>query len=205
MKNVFKRIAVPVIFCLMLIVFVSSCGGPEDINQPTATPEVTLELTPDVTPDADPGGDNQSATVLSEETATALLLHYADVMKDGYGEGHKYLHLGSMEDFREYMIGFPDKIIELIIEETLKVNDYLYEFLVLIEWNIDAAGSYIREYYYVGMVDDIPFVMMNMWGIPEDILEGFDHDKYDLYYSDHVDDTRSREHNGKQVVEHGEW
>ena len=210
-----------VVLCVLSVILICSCGGSEvtvpSAPAPAVTPDVPAETPPPVSEDApdeapevsshapkdaSDTASEQPPAPLSEEIATALLLHYAEEMKEGYEKGHIYLHLGDFEFAREFMITFPEKMLELIIEETTRINDYLFEFLILIEWDLEWPGMYVREYYYVGVVDGIPFVMINQYGVPEELMENFNTEKYELYYSsEHIDDTRPREHNGKKVVE----
>ena len=212
------KVVLHIVLCVLSVVLICSCGGtevtvpsapapvvtpdvPPEVSPPApeATPDATPENTPDDAPDT---ASEQLPDPLSEEIATALLLHFAEAMKEGYEKGHIYLHLGDFEFAREFMINFPETMLELVIEETTRINDYLFEFLILIEWDLEWPGMYVREYHFVGVVDGIPFVMINQYGVPEELMENFDTEKYELYYSsEHIDDTRPREHNGKKVVE----
>jgi len=204
--KVFKLIC---IFALLLI-FISACGGTgtQELPSAPAAPAETAPVVPDPTPDPiqDVNLDKPSV-ILTEEIATQLMYVYAEAMKGGYKDGHIYIHLGDFEFAREYMIDFTEKMVDFIIEEATRINDYLIEFMVLMEWDTEYPGMYLRDYNFVGIVDDIPFVMINVYGITEDLeylWENFNLDKYELYHSDHIDDSRPREINGKIIIEHGD-
>jgi len=138
--------------------------------------------------------------------AESYLRAYYDALKHGFANAHGYLYFGEYEFVREDIIQFPDKLVDYIIEDSQRINDNLYEFTVLTEFDTIHVGMYSRGFSFVGRIGDQVYVMMSIDYIPEELRENLDYEKYETFYTRTTPEEgrRAKEAKGKQIIQPGD-
>lgn len=203
-----KRIATFIVVTTLALLLAACSGDSLNAKMDGITTAPIESASPDVSKNT-PSPDSSAPTLdttLDLKKAESLLSDYFNTLRDGFQYAHEYLYFGEYEYIREEVASFPDKIVDFVIEDSQKINDNLYEFTVLTEFDIDRAGMYVRGYTFVGRIDNNDYIIMSDAYIPEELRENLDTDKYLRFYSNtsSQDDTRAREINGKPIVQPGD-
>jgi len=202
---------------VVLLSFLFSCGTIHEVPQlddpdiTTEPPEVQLPG-PDASSSVDdsissvPGDDPfQPVFPLTAETAENVLISYLKARKIGHEASQIYMYFGEDDWFRDIYRNLDSKILDFIIEDMERINDYLYGFFVLYEDDTDWIGVYIRQILLVGIVDDKVLIINDPMNFHEEHWENFDEDRYnDFWWPDEPDDTRVKEINGKPILQPGD-
>lgn len=142
---------------------------------------------------------------LDLEGAESLISDYFNTLRNGFRYVQEYLYYGEYESIREEVANFPDKLVDFVIEDSQKINDNLYEFTMLTEFDLFQPGVYVRDFTFVGYINGRAYVITSADFIPDELCENLDTEKYIQYYSNtNTDDSRPREANGKPIVQPGD-
>lgn len=221
-----KKITV-IIMNIILVVIVCSCSYVQEVPQlsniesslsPVPQTPVADEIpaAPDDTPiDPEASGEApvQSIFPLTIEKAESTLINYLEAKKIGNEESYVYLYYPEddflSEWFIEYYRSLDEIVIDFIIEDMEKVNDYLSEFYVLIEYYSESGERphevYLRMLYLVGIVNDGVYIFNHPMDFYDEHRENFDNEKHDNFWRpDEPDNTRPREINGKPILQPGD-
>jgi len=146
---------------------------------------------------------------LDLNVAEALLIEYLEALRLGFAHAvdsvpvyhrEEYIHLREL-NYEESV----EKLVDFVIEDSEKLNDDLYVFIVLLEFDRYTPEKYIRNFFFVGNVDEELYVMPHFaYNVPDELCVGLDASKYT--YANGVDlfPGMPKEHNGKQIIYIGE-
>jgi len=145
-------------------------------------------------------------TAFSSSEASSLIEEYYESLKDGFGSVNEYLYFGDQYEYiRKEVIEFPDKLVDFIVEDSSRINENLYEFTVLTEFDLFQPGVFVRDFAFVGNINGRAYVITSVDFIPDELSENLDIEKYKQYYSNtNTDDSRAHEINGKPIVQPGD-
>jgi len=110
--------------------------------------------------------------------------NFMNAFKIGTPEAINYVYIE--DDFiREAFLISGNRILDYKIENVEMINDKLYAFGILLklEWYVDFQSGY----YFVGLINDNWYLMINVRDVPTELRENLDESRYIRTGEDIVD------------------
>ena len=190
---------IPVLSIILMITLIYSCGYVHEVPL-LRDSDTSLEAAD--TP-------YQPYPELTAELAISIINDFYEAKKIGEFNSVVYIYFGEDDEwFREFLLDNEGKVLDFAIEDMNKINDHLYEFMILREtdsvWYDSWAGMYVRTIEYVGLVDDKIYII-NPLDFYEEHKVNYELLLFDdFYWPDEPDNSRPKEFNGKKIIQPGD-